>query len=184
MPLCGRRVGLGAAAVCGSLGTALWWRQPAPVSGPPRALRPGEPLHCSLQSKRWVSPDAFRLRFELPSSEHVLGLPVPGHLMVVDDAMTYRPYSPITVDSQARGYFELLVRHYPRGEFSTQLARMEPGDSAHFRGPVGSRFSYRRGCARHIGLVAAGTGIAPIWQVIQAALEEDDDGESTLLSLV
>ena len=177
--LLGRRLGV-AAAVSTAVGSAWFWK-PATPSGPPRALKAGEPLVCALQSKRWVSSDVVRLRFVLPSSEQVLGLPVPGHLMVVDDAMTYRPYSPISIDSQAVGYFELLVRRYPRGEFSTQLARMEPGDSAHFRGPVGSRFTYSRGAARHIGLVAAGTGITPMWQVIQSVLESPDSDEKLSL---
>ena len=78
--------------------------------GPPRALQPQKPLHSSLNAKEWVSEDTVRLRFALPSSEHVLGLPVPGHLMVVDAATNYRPYSPISIDRTASGFFELLVR--------------------------------------------------------------------------
>jgi cytochrome-b5 reductase len=140
----------------------LWKiRQPG---GPPHALQLGQPLICPLNSKEWVSCDTVRLRFDLPSAEHVLGLPVPGHLMAVDNAMIYRPYSPTTIDAHTAGHFDLLVRHYPRGEISSKLARLAPGDRMHFRGPVASRFEYRRGVARRLGLVAAGTGIAPMWQ--------------------
>ena len=100
--------------------------------------------------------------------------------MVVDAATTYRPYSPISLETP--GSFELLVRRYPRGEFSTQLARLEPGDSATFYGPVESRYQYKRGAAPELGLVAAGTGITPMWQVIQAALADPSD--PTKLTLV
>lgn len=151
--------------------------------GAPRALRAGEALYCTLTEKQWVTPSAVRLRFALPSAEHVLGLPVPGHVMVIDDAQIYRPYSPVTVDSQAAGYFELLVRHYPGGEISTRLAKMSPGERAHFRGPVGNAFEYTASAApRRIGMVAGGTGVTPLWQVVQAALADEED--RTRLSLV
>ena len=129
-----------------------------------KALKPGQPLMCPLSSKEWVSSDTVRLRFNLPSQEHTLGLSVPGHLMAVDAAMIYRPYSPITIDAITSGYFDLLVRHYPDGEISSKLARLRVGQLAHFRGPVASRFEYKRGMARRLGLVAAGTGITPMWQ--------------------
>ena len=90
--------------------------------------------------------------------------------------------SPISIDRQAKGFFELLVRHYPRGEFSSQLARMEPGDAATFLGPVESRYTHARDATPRLGLIAAGTGITPMWQVIQAALSDPSD--TTRISLV
>ena len=177
-----RRFGYATATGTAALGTAWLYSQAKDARGPPHALKPQQLLQSSLISKHWVSGDTVRLRFALPSSEHVLGLPVPGHLVVVDAATNYRPYSPITIDSKAVGFFELLVRKYPRGEFSSQLARMEPGDQATFAGPLASRFEYHRGAARHLGLIAAGTGITPMWQIIQAALDDPED--QTRLSLV
>jgi len=49
-------------------------------------------------------------------------------------------------------------------------------------GPVESRYSYSRSAGKALGLVAAGTGITPIWQVIQAALA--DPADTTSISLV
>lgn len=175
MMLQGRRLGVAAAAGSAAVGAA-WLCKPAdPMlvtsDGVPRALQPGQPLLSALQSKSWVSKDTVRLRFELPSASHALGLPVPGHVMVVDAATNYRPYSPVTIDSEAKGFFDLLVRKYPRGEFSSQLARLEPGDQATFFGPVASRYEYERDATPQLGLVAAGTGITPMWQVDQAALQ-------------
>ena len=107
---------LGGAAIAGgaALGCSWLWASaepdPAPSSSALRALRPGQPLLCPLESKERVFNDVVRLRFALPSAAHTLGLPVPGHVMVVDAATNYRPYSPITIDEHAAGYFELLVR--------------------------------------------------------------------------
>ena len=176
---------MGATAAAGGLigGVWLWQQRGRTLAGgnPAHALRPGSPLVVELESKHWVSHDAARLRFALPD-EQQLGVPLPGHVVVVDAATNYRPYTPITIDSQARGYFELLVRHYPHGEFSSKLCRLQPGDQATFFGPVGNRFTYEPGMARRLGLVAAGTGIAPMWQIIQAVLADATD--KTEISLV
>jgi len=184
--LTARRLASAAVASGTALGCSWLWARGDPASppsvGPPRALSPGQPLLCALESKQRVSSDVVRLRFALPSAAHTLGLPVPGHVMVVDAATNYRPYSPITIDARAIGFFELLVRHYPAGEFSSALARMQPGDAATFVGPVESRFGYSPNAGKPLGLVAAGTGITPIWQVIQAALA--DPADSTSISLV
>lgn len=165
------------AAAGGAMAGAAYLCWPAE---PPKTLTPGRPLVCPVQSKQWVSSEAVRLRFELPSPTATLGLPVPGHIMVVDAATNYRPYSPVSLETP--GYFELLVRKYPGGEFSTQLARLEPGDSATFYGPVESRYRYERGATKELGLVAAGTGITPMWQMIQTALADPKD--TTKITLV
>ena len=134
----------GACGAAATVGTALFWRRREDESGKPlRALQPDTALICPLQSKEWVASDAVLLRFGLPSAEHVLGLPVPGHVMVVDDAFIYRPYSPVTIDATTKGHFDLLVKHYPGGEISTQLARMRCGDLAHVRGPSASSSALR-----------------------------------------
>jgi cytochrome-b5 reductase len=177
--LVGRRRTVAIAAVGSAAALAWVWQQRQSAAQKDR-LTPGQPVNCKLLFKRWVAPDAVRLQFELPSPSFSLGLPVPGHVLVVDAATNYRPYSPVAVENV--GSFELLVRRYPHGEFSSQLARMEPGDQATFAGPVESRFRYRRGAAAEVGLVAAGTGITPMWQVIQAALSDPKD--TTRFSLV
>ena len=78
-----RRFGYATATGTAALGTAWLCSQAKDARGL-RALKPQQLLQSSLISKHWVSGDTVRLRFALPSSEHVLGLPVPGHLVVVD----------------------------------------------------------------------------------------------------
>ena len=59
---------------------------------------------------------------------------------------------------------------------------MRCGDLAHVRGPCGSDFTYRRGVTRRLGLVAGGTGITPMWQVVQSILR--DPADDTRIHLV
>ena len=184
-----RRVAATAAASAAA--GCAWLCMPGQQSG----LTPGQPLACALTAKDWVSPDTVRLRFELPSPSSKLGLPVPGHLQVVlggdGDASGSEGskdckdgdssiFSPISVNTS--GFFELLVRKVPKGEFSCHLASLNPGEQATFLGPASSRYSYERGVTPELGLVAAGTGINPMWQVIQQVLNDPND--KTLITLI
>lgn len=48
------------------------------------------------------------------------------------------------------------------------------GDTVLFKGPKG-RFTYQSGMKRHIGMLAGGTGITPMYQVAQAILKDPND---------
>ncbi|KIM92668.1 hypothetical protein OIDMADRAFT_173855 [Oidiodendron maius Zn] len=55
------------------------------------------------------------------------------------------------------------------------------GDQVEFRGPKG-QMRYRKGMAKDIGMIAGGTGITPMYQLIRAICEDDkDDTKVTLL---
>ena len=186
-----RRIAAATAAASAAAGCA-WLCMPGEQS----ALTLGQPLACALTAKDWVSPDTVRLRFALPSPSSKLGLPVPGHLQVVvggdSDASSSESskdckdgdssiFSPISVNTS--GFFELLVRKVPKGEVSSHLVNLSPGEHATFVGQASSsRYCYERGATPELGLVAAGTGINPMWQVIQQVLNDPHD--KTLITLV
>ena len=97
-----------------------------------------------------------------------------------NDKEVIRSYTPITLDD-TKGHFDLLVKTYPQGNASQYLAALKIGDKARFRGPKG-RFLYRRNMAREVGMIAGGTGITPILQVIKAILRDPQD--KTKMSLI
>lgn len=84
-----------------------------------------------------------------------------------------RPYTPITLDDTL-GHFDLLVKTYPLGNASQYLASLSVGAKVRFRGPKG-RFLYKPNMAREVGMIAGGTGITPILQVIKAILRNPED---------
>ncbi|KAL2971668.1 hypothetical protein AAZX31_15G208600 [Glycine max] len=84
-----------------------------------------------------------------------------------------RSYTPITLDSDI-GYFELVVKMYPNGKMSHHFRQMKEGDYLAVRGPKG-RFSYKPGQARAFGMIAGGSGITPMFQLIRAILENPKD---------
>ncbi|CAN6466819.1 unnamed protein product [Victoria cruziana] len=162
----------------------------------PVTLVPREKVPCRLVSKTTISPDVRIFRFELPSEDQVLGLPVGKHIMVsatIGGKLCIRPYTPVSPVDQA-GRFDLLVRIYFRGvnpEFpegglmSQHLDSLPLGSLVDIKGPVG-RIEYagrggfklgngKRRHAKKLAMIAGGTGITPIYQVIQAVLSDPSD---------
>ena len=146
------------------------------------ALQPNKSLRCRLRQVDKVSHDTSRFRFDLPTPEHSLGLPVAGHILAHDGANVSRAYTPVTLDRFDKGYFDLLIKRYPGGEFSERFHRMRPGiDSMTFRGPVVT-LQYEANVVKTLGMVCGGTGITPMYQVLRTALADPDD--TTQLRLV
>jgi len=150
-----------------------------------------------------VSHDTRRFRFALPSEKHILGLPVGQHIFVsakIDGKLVVRPYTPITSDDH-QGYLELMLKVYFRGQharfpdggkMSQHLENLKIGDILDFRGPNGhityegnGKFLIRSErdkksppTTRHfrqLGLIAGGTGITPMLQLINEILKQPKD---------
>jgi cytochrome-b5 reductase len=127
--------------------------------------------------------DIRSYRFKLPTARHVLGLPVGNHISVRGEANgkeIWRSYTPITSDADV-GHFSLLVKSYPTGNISKWIAAMRIGDLIQIRGPKGN-FAYRPGLVSKLGMIAGGTGITPMLQIIRAIA--DNPSDSTEVALI
>uniref|UniRef100_A0A0N5AX66 NADH-cytochrome b5 reductase n=1 Tax=Syphacia muris TaxID=451379 RepID=A0A0N5AX66_9BILA len=160
-----------------------------------------------LLNKRQICLDTVILRFGLPSESHVLGLSVGQHVNIIAQIggkLTIRSYTPISPEN-AKGFVDLLVKVYranenpkfPLGGKMTQyLDSLNVGDRVDFRGPLGlivykghGNFEVRKGVRdravkkhyKKIGMLAGGSGITPMWQIIKAVLSNDTDDTSISL---
>lgn len=138
-----------------------------------------------LTHKTETSHNTRLFRFSLPTPDSTLGLPLGRHISVlasVDGKDVKRPYTPTSGLSTA-GHFELLIKVYPEphGTMSRHLDSLQVGDTIDVRGPLG-KFAYTRGMAGHICMIAGGTGITPMWQVLTALMA--DPADTTRLSLI
>lgn len=166
----------------------------------PVALDPQKKIPFKLVDKKIVSHDTRRFRFELQSPEHILGLPVGNHMYLsakIDGSLVIRPYTPVTSDDEV-GYFELVIKVYfknvhPKypdgGKMSQYLDSLEIGDTVDIRGPSGKLTYVGRGkfaikenakepkfrTAKNVGLIAGGTGITPMLQIISAVIKDSED---------
>ncbi|KAJ5548598.1 hypothetical protein N7513_005832 [Penicillium frequentans] len=147
-------------------------------------LEPQNYQSLPLVQKDQLSANVYRFVFALPNVNGVLGLPIGQHVAikaVVDGNSVTRSYTP-TSNNLDRGRLELVVKCYPEGLLSGRyLAGLSVGDEVEFRGPKGA-MRYHNGLCRKIGMVAGGTGITPMYQVIRAICENDTD--TTEVSLI
>ncbi|CCH60916.1 hypothetical protein TBLA_0D04190 [Henningerozyma blattae CBS 6284] len=138
-----------------------------------------------LISKIVMSKSTSIYRFGLPNETDVLGLPIGQHISIKapisEGKFILRSYTPITLDSMASGYFELLVKTYTNGVVSTYLNDLKIGDYIQVVGPRGN-YSYQRNMKSRIGMIAGGTGIAPMYQIMKAIAMDPND--NTKVNLV
>ncbi|KAF4434173.1 putative NADH cytb-reductase [Fusarium austroafricanum] len=130
-----------------------------------------------LEKKTLVAPNVYRLTFTLPTKSTILGLPIGQHVTIkadVNGENVARSYTPVSNNSDL-GILELMIKVYPDGKLtSNYLAKIEAGDEVQFRGPKGA-MKYRPNLCKKIGMIAGGTGITPMFQVIRAICEHDRD---------
>ncbi|XP_061628464.1 NADH-cytochrome b5 reductase 2 [Phyllopteryx taeniolatus] len=154
-----------------------------------------------LIDKKEISHDTKKFRFGLPSSDHILGLPLGQHVYLsakVNGSLVVRAYTPVSSDDQ-QGYVDLVVKvcykntrpSFPEErKMSQYLDNMAGGDVIDFRGPNGllvyrgkGQFSIRPDKkseprslkSKHIGMIAGGTGITPMLQLIRTITIDPSD---------
>ncbi|KAL3665157.1 hypothetical protein V7S43_009786 [Phytophthora oleae] len=142
----------------------------------------------TLAFKQTVSLQTVKLTFELPGNK-LLGLEIPGqHLKVrakINGQMIERAFTPTSKFSQPAS-FDLVVKVYPDGIMSSYLDSLAVGDSIEMLGPQGVLGYPEAGVVmvggqpkltnvRHVVMIAAGTGIAPMLQLIRAMMENSKD---------
>lgn len=152
-----------------------------PVAQPP--LDPRQFRSFPLTHKEVVSPNVYRFIFGLPNSDDVLGLPTGQHIALratIDGKSVSRSYTPVSNNTDL-GRIELLIKVYPQGLMTKHLEQMQIGDTIEIRGPKGA-MQYSTSYAKHIGMIAGGTGITPMYQLIRAIC--DDKSDTTKMSLL
>jgi len=174
----------------------------------PRTLGPdpNKTVTLPLVKVTEVSHDTKIFRFGLPEG-HRLGLPVGQHVNVkarINDKLVIRAYTPISSDDDI-GFVDLLVKVYlpcerfPEGGQMTQyLNNMKIGDTLDFVGPKGRLIYQRNGTflirplklsdppsnitgIKNIGMIAGGSGITPMLQIVRDVFKSEEETKIKLL---
>ncbi|XP_076152520.1 NADH-cytochrome b5 reductase 3 [Alosa pseudoharengus] len=154
-----------------------------------------------LIDKEIISHDTRKFRFALTSPDEVLGLPIGQHIYLsarIDDKLVVRPYTPVSSDDD-KGFVDLVVKIYYKnvhpkfpegGKMSQYLESLRIGETIDFRGPSGLLIYQGKGefaikpdkkaqaeikKAKHVGMIAGGTGITPMLQIIRAVMKDPKD---------
>ncbi|KAI0076826.1 cytochrome-b5 reductase [Panus rudis PR-1116 ss-1] len=122
--------------------------------------------------------------FELPENQASL-LPVascvivksseshPAQLVDAKGKPVIRPYTPISPADQ-EGELTFLIKRYDEGKMSQYIHGLKPGESLAIKGPI-MKFPYKKNEFDEVGMIAGGSGITPMYQILEHALKEKDN---------
>lgn len=147
------------------------------TDAPPATLHPAEFRKFPLINVYDESCDSKVFRFALPEGDQELGMNL-GSCIVLrcfdkDGKEVTRPYTPISRLHQ-KGYFELLVKNYKGSKMGNYLFKLKLGDAIEVKGPY-QKFQYKPNLFKHVGMIAGGTGITPMFQILREVLKDKKD---------
>eukprot|EP00128_Syssomonas_multiformis_P010900 Colp12_sorted_trinity150504_noHs@13837 len=122
-----------------------------------------------------ISHNTRLYRFDLPK-DTPLGMHVASCLLTkaeIDGKAVIRPYTP-TTGPHVAGHFDLVIKSYPNGTMSKHFWDLKVGDTVDMKGPI-TKIEYKPNMKKRIGMIAGGTGITPMYQVVNEILENPAD---------
>jgi ring-1,2-phenylacetyl-CoA epoxidase subunit PaaE len=130
-----------------------------------------------------LTPNAARLTFALPQAHKHLFTFLPGqHVSIrpnIPDQVLSRPYSICELKAD---YLQVVVKRVKQGIVSNYIHdHFKIGRSVEMTLPKGKYFFDPKLHAKPLLLVATGSGITPIYSIIQAALAQDANRKIILL---
>ncbi|KAI9692686.1 MAG: NADH-cytochrome b5 reductase [Bogoriella megaspora] len=159
-----------------------------------KVLKPNEFQNFELKEKNVLSHNTAIYRFSLPHATDILGLPIGQHISVAanlpvtnsagstETKEIVRSYTPISSDEDT-GYFDLLIKSYPTGNISKHVGSLKIGQMLKVKGPKGAMV-YTPNMVRHFGMIAGGTGITPMLQIMRAIERGRQIGDKTEVDLL
>ncbi|CAM9542702.1 unnamed protein product [Sphacelaria rigidula] len=113
----------------------------------------------------------------LPTEDDVMGMHTASCIVIKgkgkDGSVAVRPYTPTTTND-TKGHFDLVIKVYPDGNVSSHMFSLNVGDKIEVKGPF-PKFDYKPNVKKEIGMIAGGTGITPMLQVLQEILYNPED---------
>ncbi|KAI9248843.1 hypothetical protein BDA99DRAFT_548840 [Phascolomyces articulosus] len=143
-----------------------------------------------LQKIEKINHNTSLYRFDLDSADHVADLPV-ASCVITRKPITkkdgtpgfiIRPYTPTSADD-AKGYVDFIVKEYPEGKMSKHIANLKVGDTLEMKGPI-PKYNWEQGKVDNVAMIAGGTGITPMLQVIRKVFDKKSNDENTKITLI
>eukprot|EP01088_Endostelium_zonatum_P014284 TRINITY_DN3070_c0_g1_i1.p1 TRINITY_DN3070_c0_g1~~TRINITY_DN3070_c0_g1_i1.p1 ORF type:complete len:343 (+),score=78.32 TRINITY_DN3070_c0_g1_i1:78-1106(+) len=127
------------------------------------------------------SHDTKRIRFSLWNRHEQFGLETAGAILIRKPPSTWkdqekpemRPYTPVIVNDD-EGWVELIVKVYPQGVLSPYIAGQKVGDKLEIKGPL-PKIKITPNLRKNFTMLAGGTGVTPMYQILNKVLEYPDD---------
>lgn len=84
-----------------------------------------------------------------------------------------RPYTP-TSDEDAKGHIDFVIKKYPGGAMSEHIHDLTPGQRLDIKGPL-PKYPYKANEHDEVVMIAGGTGITPMYQVMRKIFSNPAD---------
>lgn len=154
------------------LSTASKLRAEAPAS----ALDTNQFTPIPIGSTKYISKDTKEITFDLPEG-HSLG----GETayMVLFKTVTpkgsnvIRPYTPVSTP-ETTGSATFVIKGYKDGKMTTYLHGLNAGDKVDIKGPI-QKYKLDANKHKEIALIGGGTGITPLFQILQKVADDKND---------
>ncbi|KAI9861649.1 MAG: NADH-cytochrome b5 reductase [Vezdaea acicularis] len=155
-----------------------------------KVLKPKEYQSFELKEKTVITHNVAM--FGLPRPTDILGLPIGQHISIQAECPTEkgltkitRSYTPVSSDHEP-GHFDLLIKSYPMGNISKYMATLKIGETINVQGPKG-QMVYTPNLVKRFGMIAGGTGITPMLQIIRAVIRgrpKNGGNDTTRIDLI
>ncbi|KAI9593166.1 hypothetical protein BDF19DRAFT_387529 [Syncephalis fuscata] len=149
-------------------------------------LRPDEFCSLPLASVKPLTSDTYLFTFSLAKPATTPLTPIWSVFLKDDTLQTARHYTPVYLPPPGTPIdkLQLAVRVYSDGQVSRFIANKNIGDRIEFIGPRlnSYKWQYQPNKYRHVLLMAGGTGVAPMVQLLQYAMIDTTD--STQFTLI
>jgi len=141
------------------------------------AISPDEFRELRLNSVTYYNHNTNIFRLGFPSKDQSSGLTTASFILVKgsdkEGKVAVRPYTPISSNS-TKGHLDLLIKKYPEGNVSKYVHDLKVGDFVEVKGPF-KKLEYSANMKKEIGMVAGGTGITPMVQVLEEIFNNPAD---------
>lgn len=138
-------------------------------------LDPEKFVSLPVQSTKFISHDTKEIIFNLPE-DHTLGGKTAFMVLfkhMVDGKPVIRPYTPVSTPD-TEGHATFVIKAYPTGKMSQHLHSLNVGDSADVKGPI-TKYPLAPNQHKQIALLGGGSGITPLYQVLQDVANDPKD---------
>ncbi|TYG59396.1 hypothetical protein ES288_D08G298800v1 [Gossypium darwinii] len=141
-------------------------------TGPKVALKSDKWLE--LQDTARVSHNSHLFRFSFD----------PAAKLGLDVAACILTRAPLGQNAEGKTKYVIrpLAYVYPEGKMSQIFATLKPGDVLEVKGPI-EKLRYSPNMKKHIGMIAGGTGITPMLQVIDAIVKNPNDNTQVYICM-
>ncbi|KAL9556057.1 hypothetical protein MBANPS3_002053 [Mucor bainieri] len=152
---------------------------------PASAFNPSGFVSLKLLEVQPVSHNTSVFRFALPEG-HASGLPVASCVVAkhtpAEGKPIIRPYTPVS-EEETVGHVDFIIKKYDNGALTPTIHNMKPGDTLEFKGPI-PKYNWEQDQKSNVGMIAGGTGITPMLQVIRRVFHEKSNDKKTKISLI